>query len=311
MSRYLTIARHALENSSRPEKPGLQRGLNQLEPQLEPQDRGSNQLEPRWSPGFSGGDENPPTVPITSAAPAPPVGGRWKMPIQLWGIDQSRDLVESLKEAAGPNRVTGLDELFAHMDAQWRWSGSRKIEWLQQQRDRMKAHPLYWPRLRAPRVCDDAKTIIACLKTGPKTKAWLSRKLRKTITATSSLTTPMAARGSIVRIEEAVFALPCPGAKTFLPASHAIITALIGAPGHSMKFLALEAAVGRTIARPVHTLRLRRNGALTPADPSRRGPVTLAPAALAKIERGEPIRDGRGGILWAPDLYEAQLDLFA
>jgi hypothetical protein len=200
--------------------------------------------------------------------------------------------------------------LFVHMDAQWRWNGGRKIGWLQQQRDRMKAYPLYWPRLKAPRVCDDAETIIAYLKTGPKTKAWLARKLRKTITATSSLTTPMVASGNIVRIDEAVFALPSPGAKTFVPASHAIITALIGAPGHSMKFLALEAAVGRTIVRRVHTLRLRRNGVLTPANPQRRGPVTLAPAALAKIERGEPIRDGRGGILWAPDLREAQLDLF-
>jgi len=100
MSRYLTIARQALEKSSHPEKPGLQRGSNQLEPQLEPQGRGSNRLEPRWSPGFSGSDENPSkaqSVPSTSAVSAPPVGGRWKMLIQLWGIDQSHDLVSVLK----------------------------------------------------------------------------------------------------------------------------------------------------------------------------------------------------------------------
>jgi hypothetical protein len=51
--------------------------------------------------------------------------GPWIVKLQMWGIDQARCLVGRLIAAAGPNRTTGLDELFRHMDKQWRWNGAR------------------------------------------------------------------------------------------------------------------------------------------------------------------------------------------
>jgi hypothetical protein len=64
----------------------------------------------------------------------------------------------------------------------------------------------------------------------------------------------------------------------------------------------LKTAIGR---RHVNTVidTLRKNGILDPAERSRRGPVKLSAATVAKIASGKPICDRRGAIiLWAPDL---------
>ena len=79
--------------------------------------------------------------------------------------------------------------------------------------------------------------------------------------------------------------------------------------------LASLSADGTYVARPdfrlptridPHIWGLRQNGVLAP---SCYGPVALSAESVNKIRRGEPIRDGRGGVLWTR-LDEAQFDFF-
>jgi hypothetical protein len=87
------------------------------------------------------------------ARPAVRDAGHPMLLLQRWGASprEAPELVARLIAVAGPHRVGSLDELLTHMDRHWRQSGARKIEWLQEQADRMAALPLYWPRFRLAR----------------------------------------------------------------------------------------------------------------------------------------------------------------
>jgi hypothetical protein len=78
---------------------------------------------------------------------------------------------------------------------------------------------------------------------------------------------------------------------------------VIGAPDYPPAEDALVAAMrvrGHTDDGTYHSLAwLRENGVFAPR---RDGRVRLSAASLAKRERGEELRDGRGAVLWAPPL---------
>jgi hypothetical protein len=77
-----------------------------------------------------------------------------------------------------------------------------------------------------------------------------------------------------------------------------MIQKLIDAPDHTMELYALMGAVGA--ATPTAITTLRKNGVVKCRDLRRGTLVSLTPDALAAIESGQPIRDGRGAILWEP-----------
>jgi hypothetical protein len=93
-----------------------------------------------------------------------------------------------------------------------------------------------------------------------------------------------------------VYGLPGSAAKAYMPINRQIVQAVIAAPGHLITRVELQAAVGRPVDARVCVL--RKSGVLAP--PTGRGLVTLSAASLAKIKRGEALRDGRGSILWTP-----------
>src|SRR5712672_1286158 len=107
----------------------------------------------------------------SSASPEPPPpGGRWKMLVQLWNIEKARDLVDRLIAAAGPHRMAGLDQQFEKMRTRFKWSGARKIEWLEELCENFAANPYYWPADRPDRTtagCErHNKAIIAIERNG-------------------------------------------------------------------------------------------------------------------------------------------------
>jgi hypothetical protein len=216
---------------------------------------------------------------------------------------QPVEVAERLIAAAGPNRLSLPDDLLIQLDSQWRWTDARKIEELEKRIARLAKYPNWWPAFRPVRGCADAEAIVTLLADVPRSKAWLARKLRKTVPAINALTVALNATGKIVRVEPGKFGSPEGNAQPFVSATHQIIAALIATAGQSMRRIELMAATnGAAIDRPLHTL-VHSNGVLISP---KRGTFALSPDTLAKIAQGKAIHDRRGGILWAPPGHMSQ-----
>jgi hypothetical protein len=89
----------------------------------------------------------------------------------------------------------------------------------------------------------------------------------------------------------------------YISPNRLLVELVIGAPDYPPAEDALVAAMrvrGHTDDGTYHSLAwLRKNGVFAPR---RDGRVRLSAASLAKRERGEELRDGRGAVLWAPPL---------
>ena len=100
----------------------------------------------------------------------------------------------------------------------------------------------------------------------------------------------------LIDIAPGVYALPQMGAETHVSAAQAIMALLIAVPNRIWTRTEVSTAIGQTPTATDKALwTLRQGGVLRPD----RGVVALAPHTLAKIERGETIRDGRGAVLWS------------
>jgi hypothetical protein len=241
----------------------------------------------------------------------PPAGGRWIMQIQLWGIDQAKELVAELIEAAGPHRAARLDEVFAYYDKQWRVSGATKIARLKEQARLMKADPLHWPHFQTRRTksTGDREVVLKYLQTGPKTTRWFARKLRNTLPAIAKLLTQMVARGDILDCGPSKWGLP--GSSSYAKVTVQVLKALIERPQNPTGLMVTTGHSKSAIGSAVESLRRmgvavaaskRRGDGWTKSEsvgpPTRGGPpVLLTPETLAKVERCEPIRTRRRTIL--------------
>jgi hypothetical protein len=227
-------------------------------------------------------------------------------------------LVYDVIAVAGPNRRKHLGELFDLLARQW-GGGRQKLNSLRKHRDRMKAKPQYWPQLNPPRSTrSDARAakVIALMQANLDrhwTVSQLARKLRTSIWTMHYLAMEMQIRGLTVRVDEGrgLLVLPRQGLQVRKSVSRQIIEKLIAAGDDGIGFVALRDAIGHNISHQVHDL--RKIGVLAPSThggcwtrpeeegpPIRLGtPVKLSADAIAKIARGQPIRNGRR-TLWAP-----------
>jgi len=253
----------------------------------------------------------------------PRIVDRWVFMVREWAGRQwdempeaAYDLVYDVIAVAGPNRSKHLGELFDHLARQWA-GGHQKLNSLRKYRDRMKAKPQYWPQLaRTTRSDARAAKVIALMQANLDrhwTVSQLARKLRTSIWTMHYLTMEMRTRGLIVRVDEGrgLLVLPRAGLQVRKSVSRQIIEKLIAAGDDGIGFVALRDAVGCNISHQVHDLRkigvLARSthaGCWTRPEeegpPIRLGtPVKLSADAIAKIARGQPIRNGRR-TLWAP-----------
>jgi hypothetical protein len=250
---------------------------------------------------------------------------RWVFMVREWAGRQwddtpeaAYDLVYDVIAVAGPNRSMHLGELFDHLARQWA-GGHQKLNSLRKYRDRMKAKPQYWPQLkpmRATRSEARAAKVVALMQANLDrhwTVSQLARKLRTPISTMHYLTMEMRIRGLIVRVDEGrgLLGLPRPYLKVRKSVSRQIIEKLIAAGDDGIGFVALRDAIGCNISHQMYDL--RKIGVLAPSThagcwtrpeeggpPIRLGaPVRLSADAIAKIARGQPIRNGRR-TLWAP-----------
>jgi hypothetical protein len=250
-------------------------------------------------------------------ASLPPGYDRWVSLTRLWGgrrwdekPEGPYEFVDELMTIAGDN-ARRLGERFDRWEKQWGDAGT-KFRRLLKFRDRIKADPLDWPLRPKPATYSDANgaAILAFMKAHPG-KCWSVSQLAKqkfahkqgiSIKAMTHLTKTMRDRDP-PELEWADI-----GRSLLRPAglrlsvrkscSTQMIEKLIDAPDHAIELYALTGAVGARTVTAVKTL--RGNGVVELPDLRRGTLVKLTPAALAKIERQLPIRDGRGAILWEP-----------
>jgi hypothetical protein len=215
------------------------------------------------------------------------------MQIQLWGIDQAKDLVAKLIEAAGPHRVGGLDQIFQKLRTSSR-TGTRKIEYLERLCEKFSANPYYWPGERPDRAAVariERDKAIAAIKrsSGRITRKMLLRHVDKhTIQA-------MLDFREIVRIGVGEYGLP--GAQVFHWTSTKIVEALWAVPNHAMELDELAAAVGRDKnAVREAVARLRRNGIVV----VRGKTIALSAKTVQKIKGEQVIRHGKLIIMRPP-----------
>src|SRR5262249_10696789 len=199
-------------------------------------------------------------------------------------------------------------ERFDRWERQWGDAGS-KFRRLAKFRDRIKADPLDWPLRPKPAKYSNAngEAIRALMEADPK-QCWsvsqlasskIARKRGISIKAMTHLTKAMRDRGELewADMGRSLLRLSGRGLPIRKSCSMQMIEKLIAAPDHRMELYALTEAVGAPTVTVVKTL--RRNGVVECPDFRRGTLLKLTPEALTKIERGQPIRDGRGAILWS------------
>jgi hypothetical protein len=253
------------------------------------------------------------TIPLFVGEPSliAKLHGTHLLRIQKWGassgmsIDEARLFLNAWIEAAGPYRLGPLNTLFER-ENQKRASGKPKIEWLRKELKRTQDKPGYWPAERADLTaatrakCD---TLIAAIRTAgkPQSLAELSRATGFSFFMAQDFAALLVNLGELTRTGEDVFALREWGLPRYLSTAELVIITLLAAPHYAMQRGQLKIATGRSHINTVIDT-LRKNGILDPAEPSRRGPVKLSAATVAKIAGGKPVCDRRGAIIYWPDL---------
>jgi hypothetical protein len=158
--------------------------------------------------------------------------------------------------------------------------------------------------LRGSRVGDQ---ILKALRTGRKTEVQIVRAFPKSAKMTLTKLSPTLGlaikAGKIMRVGWGEYALPESGLAAYISPNRLLVELVIGAPDYPPAEDTLVAATrvrGHTDDGTYHSLTwLREGGVLAPR---RDGRVPLSAESLAKRERGEELRDGRGAVLWAPPL---------
>jgi hypothetical protein len=251
---------------------------------------------------FDGGATGCATASMQPIAKKPRATGPWELLIQKWGgsIKEAAEVVNSLCDAAGAPgtwRRDHVGELFTKMQAQHRWNGRRKIEWLVYVADKMQRLPMWWPASRPDLAAlgrEGRDAILRVMKRRPKghwPKAELQRATGKSEAAISSLVLSMCAAGEIDRVAPGVFALPRSGVRRYVPVSVAIINALLEAADHQAMAMQLAATIGVT-RNAVNSAANRMVEAGLLVRP-KRGVFALSPETLRKIERGDVLRVGK------------------
>jgi hypothetical protein len=222
--------------------------------------------------------------------------------------EEARALMERVISTVelNPLRAARFPELFVYLDAQWRHFGQKKKlldEWLSE----MVREALYWPPRPSPRGSRVGDQILKALRTGRKTDVQIVRAFPKSAKMALTKLSPTLGlamkAGKIIRVGWGEYALPDSGLTPYIPPNRLIVEFVIGAPDYPPAEEALVAAIrerGHTDDGIYHSLRwLRESGVL---GPRRDGGVPLSAESVAKRERGEELRDGRGAVLWAPPL---------
>jgi hypothetical protein len=259
---------------------------------------GATDAAPAATLGTLGGDDV--ARPAKHSEPTP-IGGRWLMLVQLWGIEKNRDLVDRLIKAAGPNRVGGLDQVFEKMHSRCSWNGARKIAWLEELCAKLESDPYFWPTSRPDLVAARRERSDKIVDLIRQNGGQITRKKLLRFASPSKIHA-MLAVGEIVSLGGGAYGLP--GALPHASTSRKVVLALAAASDHCMDRDILFVALKRTNDAFRKAIKcLRDNDIIV----MRGEIVALTPKASRQIKNNEVIRLRNGTIVWGPD----QLDLFA
>jgi hypothetical protein len=239
---------------------------------------------------------------------------KWLGILQRWHPRMPReelvDFINEFIEAAGPQRVDGLDDLFVHVDKTTR-SAQEKLDKLRQWVKKMRSDSRFWPQLfeRNRPVSVLIKKIVDESRR-PVTRRDVERKFRKyrkvPSTGLGQELKELANRGEIDRLKLGVYWRRGTASAAYESDFQRMYKLVYRAPDHRMREAELAVALGlsrRDVASLVSLLRKR--GLFAPA--TGKGVVVASVKSLATLQRG-PIFDGRGGIFFAAPKSAAPLE---
>jgi hypothetical protein len=229
---------------------------------------------------------------------------KWLDILQRWHPRMPReelvDFINEFIEAAGPQRVEGLDALFVHVNKTTR-SAQEKFDKLRQWSKKMRSDPRFWPQLfeRDRPVSVLIKKIVNESRR-PVTRRDVERKFRKyrkvPPTGLSQELKELANRGEIDRLKLGIYWRRGTTSAAFESDIQRMYRLVYRAPDHGMHEAELAVALG--LSRGDTSSRvslLRKRGLFAPATGN--GVVVASVESLATLQRG-PIFDGRGGIFF-------------
>jgi len=239
---------------------------------------------------------------------------KWLAVLQRWHPRMPREelvgFINEFIEAAGRQRVEGLDALFIHVDKTTR-SAQEKFDKLRQWNKKMRSDPRFWPQLfeRDRPVSVLIKKIVDESRR-PVTRRDVERKFRKyrkvPSTGLGQELKELANRGEIDRLKLGVYWRRGTASAAYESDFQRMYKLVYRAPDHRMREAELAVALGlsRGDAGRLASL-LRKRGLFAPATGN--GVVVASAESLATLQRG-PIFDGRGGIFFTALEGVAPLD---
>jgi hypothetical protein len=229
---------------------------------------------------------------------------KWLGVLQRWHPRMPREelvgFINEFIEAAGRQRVEGLDALFIHVDKTTR-SAQEKFDKLRQWNKKMRSDPRFWPQLfeRDRPVSVLIKKIVD-ESPRPVTRRDVERKFRKyrkvPSTGLGQELKELANRGEIDRLKLGVYWRRGTASAAYESDLQRMYKLVYRAPDHRMREAELAVALGlsRGNAGSLVSI-LRKRGLFAPATGN--GVVVASVESLATLRRG-PIFDGRGGIFF-------------
>jgi hypothetical protein len=239
---------------------------------------------------------------------------KWLGLLQRWHPRMPReelvDFINEFIEAAGPQRVEGLDDLFVHVDKTTR-SAQEKLDKLRQWIKKMRSDPRFWPHIfeRDRPVSVLVKKIVYQSRR-PVTRRDVESKFRKyrkvPSTGLSQELKELANRGEIDRLAQGLYWRRGTASLAYESDLQRMYRLVYRAPDHRMREAELAVALGlrRGDAGSLVSL-LRKRGLFASATGN--GVVVASGESLATLQRG-PIFDGRGKVFFTAQEGVAPLD---
>jgi hypothetical protein len=229
---------------------------------------------------------------------------KWIGILQRWHPRMPReelvDFINEFIEAAGLQRVEGLDDLFVYVDKTTH-SAQEKLAKLRQWTEKMRSDPRFWPHLfeRDRPVSVLIKKIVN-ESPRPVTRRDVERKFQKyrkvPSTGLSQELKELADRGEIERLKRGVYWRRGTASAVYEPAIQRMYSLVYSASDHRIRESELAVALGLSRADTGSRVsRLRKRGLFAPATGN--GFVVASAKSLAALRRG-PIFDGRGKIFF-------------
>jgi hypothetical protein len=280
-------------------------------------------------PGAQGGEANATSTSVSKVEASGTIVGvdrwpiirRWWATIEGWGISRMNDpergaLLHILGRAAEvPALVPITDEFLAGLSGQLLVPGLDRARRLQRELQKALAVPGYEPPRPSVSADPDIAAIVGLVKAAaqPVSMLYLYRQFCRSVrdipltSFKKKLSLLSRPGGPIMKTgKRGLYAPPTADGLPHASISQCIAQVVPTIPPYAISWTPFRAALkpyGFTVNQIYGGLNQMRNvnGFLAKADRSLKGLVAWSADSIAKFERGEPLRNDFGEILWSPD----------